>query len=212
MKKNKTLIVTLFSLAFLFMGAGIILFLFTNPSNKTNKKIEKIEENRDYQKIEVVEGEQLNQTSTPSTFPEFAKKIGFEAATCEQSTAVQTCTAQKQGYTNSEKFMDIISVTYANDKIMNFTMSLYFYDKEYNEMNVLEKSNLVLENFFGTGMSSEQFISLNSELQNDMISDEPVVTKKFYAGEYTEDFNFQYIKKSKFYLVRIFVVPTAEYQ
>ena len=196
---SKKIIVLIFVFAVLLLVIGISLSVFDSFA---------IYENREYKTVDTVDAETLSQDIIPDNFSSKIQQMGFSKGSCDDIEPI-LCSATNQGYHGNET-ADTISVLYQNNKIDNFNISLNFSEEDYLISTVTSKVNLVFTNFFCTGIESNQIAEVDDMLDYDEAF--PSASKDYQIGNYTENLNIQYIKEKKFYLVKILVVPTEQYE
>lgn len=201
-------------IAVLLVTLGVGYLLFNDDLEKEKKSTNKtVEEDRDYKTIEQVEQDSLSVTSNPNNFSDLITKVGFQNPKCavtEIDPSSETCTAFHNGYTNLD-YQDAVAATYKSSMLNQFSMVLYFTEEDFELDNVINKSNLVLKNFFGTDVNKINVSAVMESLKKQMADDEPVATKDFKVGNYTEQINMQYVKGKKIYVLRYYIILSSEY-
>lgn len=173
-----------------------------------------IDENRNYVVIEETTSNSFNSVSNPDNFSILVDQIGFENANCESLNDEfnsQLCTASHLGYSNLD-LEDAISATYRDSLVNQFSMNLYFTADDFIIGNIINQSNAVIKNFFGTDVDSNNVSLVMSGLNERMSDEDPVFVQEFQVGDYTEQINMQYIQDSDVYVVRFFIILSSQYQ
>lgn len=210
MKKTGILLVVL---AILLIASGLCYTLFLQPTGGKEKKEKVIEEKRNYTVVEKVDENSLNVVCTPDTFSSLATKIGFQNPNCSGVTDnpnSKFCNASYFGYTNLD-FQDIIAATFDGNLLNQFSMTINFTKQDFNVNNVTEKSNAVLNNFFGTNINTTDISDVINSLNASMSEEEPVAAKEVQLGNYVEQINMQYVKDSNIYVVRYYILLASDY-
>lgn len=209
--------IILVALAFLLIAGGVG-YVFLNSSDddtsSSNETTQKMEEDRNYTVVEEVDADTMNLVSTPENFATTATAIGFENPRCEllnNDETQQYCSAFHKGYTNMD-LQDIMATAYQNNVLTQLNLTLYFTEKDFTVDKVVSTSNSILNNFFGTPVDSSNISEVMNSLRDVMSDDEPVSTKEFPVGEYTEQINMQYIKDRNIYVVQYYILLTADYR
>lgn len=200
--KNLKFISLILAIAFLIIGF-VLMF---------NSKKE-MEEDRSYKTTKEVPGNTFDTINTLSDFNSLAIQIGFENPKCTDdiNTGGKYCYAEHEGYSNFD-LTDGIGATYdKSNTLFSFTTTLYFSVADFTKDKILDISNKIIKNFFGTDLDNNNVATVMEELKADMNSETPVAQESFQTGDYTYQINMQYNKEKKFYVMRYYVSLTSNY-
>lgn len=210
MKKFSIIIIVI---ALLCLGGGVIYTILSSKDNSSeNKKVNYVEE-RDYSVIQQATPNSFTTVINPTNFKEAATQMGLTAIDCEtvdNDVNSQFCSAFYNGYQGLDYF-DTIAASYKNSVLDQFSMVLYFNGKDFTSDKIVDVSNKLLNNFFGTSVDEKNVSEVMKELDKEMSDKEPVATKEFNIGDFTEQINMQYVKDKQIYVVRYFLILTSEY-
>lgn len=209
MKKISIIIVVI---ALLCLGGGIAYTVLSSNSSKNTKKLDYVEE-RNYSVVQQATPNSFTTAISPTNFAEVATQMGLQEASCqpvENDPTGQFCSAFYNGYQNLN-YQDTIAASYKDALLNQFSMVLYFDSDDFTTNKVMDVSNKLLNNFFGTSVDQKNVSDVMEELESHMDEKEPVATKEFAVGEFTEQINMQYVKDTQIYVVRYFLILTSEY-
>lgn len=210
MKKFSIIIILI---ALLCLGGGVIYTILSSKDNSSeNKKVNYVEE-RDYSVIQQATPNSFTTAINPANFKEIATQMGLTATDCEtvdNDVNSQFCSAFYNGYQGLDYF-DTIAASYKSSVLDQFSMVLYFNEKDFTSDKIVDVSNKLLTNFFGTSVDEKNVSEVMKELDKEMSDKEPVATKEFNIGDFTEQINMQYVKDKQIYVVRYFLILTSEY-
>ena len=211
MKKISIIIIVI---AVLFLISGVIYAgVFSSGEVSKNNKINYIEK-RDYSVVQPASPNSFTSVINPNNFVDIARQIGLDSTGCEvvkDDVNSQFCSAFHNGYQDS-KYSDTIAASYKNSMLDQFSMVLYFNADDFNSNKVIDVSNKLLNNFFGTSIDGNNVSTVMKLLEKSMDDKEPVATKEFIVGDFTEQINMQYVKDTQIYVVRYFLILTSEYK
>ena len=204
MKKFSIVIIVI---ALLCLGGGVAYTVLSSKDNSSseNKKVNYVE-NRNYSVVQQATTNSFTTVINPTNFKDIATQMGLTAAVCEvvdNDVNSQFCSASYTGYKGLDYF-DTIAASYKNSMLDQFSMVLY-------ANKVMDVSNKLLNNFFGTSVDENNISEVMQELDKHMNEKEPVATKEFTVGDFTEQINMQYVKDKQIYVVRYFLILTSEY-
>lgn len=211
MKKVSIIIAVI---ALLCLGGGIAYTVLSSKdaSSSGNKKVNYVEK-RNYSVVQPVAPNSFTTAINPTNFVDIAKQMGLTATGCEavdNDVNSQFCSASYKGYQGLDYF-DTIAASYKNSMLNQFSMVLYFNAGDFTSSKIVDVSNKLLTNFFGTSVDSKNVSDVMKELESHMDEKEPVATKEFSVGDFTEQINMQYVKDKQIYVVRYFLILTSEY-
>lgn len=209
---KKISIIVIF-IALLCLGGGIAYtILSSDSSKKSTKKLDYVEE-RNYSVVQQATPNSFTTAISPTNFAEIATQMGLQEASCqpvENDPTGQFCSAFYNGYQNLN-YQDTVAASYKDSLLDQFSMVLYFDSADFTTNKIMDVSNKLLNNFFGTSVDSKNVSDVMEELENQMDEKEPVATKEFAIGDFTEQINMQYVKDKQIYVVRYFLILTSEY-
>lgn len=209
MKKISIIIIVI---ALLCLGGGIAYTVLSSNSSKNTKKLDYVEE-RNYSVVQQATPNSFATAISPTNFAEVATQMGLQEASCqpvENDPTGQFCSAFYNGYQNLN-YQDTIAASYKDALLNQFSMVLYFDSDDFTANKVMDVSNKLLNNFFGTSVDQKNVSDVMEELESHMDEKEPVATKEFAVGDFTEQINMQYVKDTQIYVVRYFLILTSEY-
>lgn len=211
MKKFSMVIIVI---ALLCLGGGVAYTILSSKDNSSseNKKVNYVE-NRNYSVVQQATTNSFTTVINPTNFKDIATQMGLTAAVCEvvdNDVNSQFCSASYTGYKGLDYF-DTIAASYKNSMLDQFSMVLYFNTDDFTSSKIIDISNKLLNNFFGTSVDENNISEVMQELDKHMNEKEPVATKEFTVGDFTEQINMQYVKDKQIYVVRYFLILTSEY-
>lgn len=197
MKLQRILISIIIIIATLLIGAGV---LYSLPKEEP-KKVYK--EDRNYKTV-VIQPEQTiaNPQLTKKDFGKTANEIGFEKVECHQTLCVATHDTYKDN-----NYRDRVQLEQDPEGNNLFTITLYFYKKDYTLENIHTHLNNIVPNYAGTKVTEEQLKELQEIYEKGKIEQ---ASKTYAVGPYTMEL---LLKKHNedFYQVRFRYVSTSLY-
>lgn len=200
--------------ALLCLGGGIVYTVLSGSNSSNSTKKLDYTEDRNYAVVQSASPENFTTAINPVNFVEMATQMGLSAQECEMvdnDPNSQFCSASYNGY-KGVSYSDVIAASYKDSILNQFSMVLYFDTADFTSSKVIDVSNKLLTNFFGTSVDESNVKAVMNELETKMSEKEPVATKEFTIGNFTEQINMQYVKEKQIYVVRYFLILTSEYQ
>lgn len=222
---NKKVTILVIFIGILLIGGGVVLTLFPTETKKAteetnNNKQEgslpaEIVETRNYQQVAQVPANTITQVAAnESGFIQLSKTVGFSSNKCEEikegNENFIACTADNIAY-KDQLHVDHLNVAYLNGtKGIYFNMMLNFYEPHYTVDKVMQTTNTVLGNYFGTPFTREQIQENVDGIKNNL--DEAIFAKEYTVGDYTVEFSTQYQNINKLYIVMVRVAPKDRFE
>lgn len=211
MKKVSIIIIVL---AILCLGGGVAYTVLSSKddSSSENTKVDYVEE-RNYSVVQQATPNSFTTAINPTNFVDVATQMGLTSPGCEvvdNDVNSQFCSAFYTGYQNLN-YQDTVAASYENSILDQFSMVLYFSADDFTSSKIVDVSNKLLNNFFGTSVDENNVSEVMQKLNKQMNEKEPVATKEFVVGDFTEQINMQYVKDKQIYVVRYFLILTSEY-